>query len=299
MAAASAAGGAAVTQAADAVADDILRQLVIVLKKKRMRASDLFKKIDSSGDGSLEGPELREGLKQLGLETSDVEFDIVMGRLDKDGGGDVSLKEFDRALKVAEKLPPKKKEEVAKKKQGLTDEDREEFRQIFSLFKQLCRHRASQAAGEEPTLESWNEEGSIGVDELETLLETVGLKLDPVELEAVLREIDIDGNGEIDFHEFCETMTKKIQVDYPPEDIAKSFKSFSRNAPEGMIRVIDLRNALTTYMHKEFIDAQVDELLQHYKDCFVKPMGGDVEYFNYQDYIDLMSPMVERPCLDA
>merc|ERR1719450_1269856 len=93
-------------------ADEILRQLSILLKKKRMRASDLFKKIDSSGDGSLEGPELREGLEGLGLKCSDEEFAAVMNKIDKDGGGDVSLREFDRALKAAEKLPPPKKKEV-------------------------------------------------------------------------------------------------------------------------------------------------------------------------------------------
>lgn len=272
-------------------ADDIMRNLSSLLKKKRMRASDLFKKIDSSGDGSLEGPELREGLKQLGLETTDTEFEIIMARLDKDGGGDVSLKEFDRAMKAAEKLPPKKREEGTKKKQGLTDEDREEFRQIFCLFKQLCRQRASAAAGEVALVE-WDDTGSISVEELETLLETVGLRLDSTELNAMVREIDLDGSGDIDFQEFCETMTKKIQVDYPPEHIGAAFKAFAKNAPEGLIRVHDLREALRTYMHKELIDAEIDGLLLHYKDCFVKPLGSDQEYFNYQDYIDLMSPMI-------
>mmetsp|Transcript_5535 Transcript_5535/g.7826 ORF Transcript_5535/g.7826 Transcript_5535/m.7826 type:complete len:286 (+) Transcript_5535:69-926(+) len=273
-------------------ADDILRNLVLLLKKKRMRASDLFKKIDASGDGSLEGPELREGLKNLGLETTDDEFEVVMARIDKDGGGDVSLKEFDRALKAAEKLPPKKKEEAPKKKQGLTDEDREEFRQIFCLFKQLCRQRASEAANDDSVeLIQWDDGGSIQVDELETLLETVGLHIEQRDVEQMIAEIDLDGNGEIDFQEFCTTMTKKIQVEYEPEEIRKSFKSFARNAPDGLIKVHDLREALKTYMHKDMIDSEVDALLLHYKDSFFTPAGSDQEYFNYQDYIDLMSPL--------
>lgn len=281
--------------ATEADADEILRQLTVLLKKKRMRASDLFKKIDASGDGSLEGHELREGLKMLGMEVSDDEFNIVMKKIDKDGGGDVSLKEFDRALKAAEKLsPPKKKEEAPKKKKGLTSDDMEEFRQIFCLFKQLCRQRAAQNANDDaPELVQWDNSGVISVDELETLLDTVGLHLDPSELQTMVREIDLDGNGEIDFDEFCGVMTRKIQVDYPPDDIAKSFKAFAKNAPDGLIRVTDLRHALKTYMHKEMIDAEIDALLLHYADCFVKPIGsGDAEYFNYQDYIDLMSPMV-------
>jgi len=263
-----------------------------------MRASDLFKKIDASGDGSLEAHELQDGLRQLGLETSDEEFAIVMAKIDKDGGGDVSLKEFDRALKAAEKLPPKKKEEEevkATKKQGLTEDDKEEFRQIFCLFKQLCRQRAGQQAGDDVSLVKWDDSGTISAEELETLLETIGLQVEPGEIEQMVADIDLDGNGEIDFKEFCETMTKKIQVEHAPEDITKSFKAFARDAPEGLIKVKDLREAMRTYMHKELLDSEIDSLLAHYKDCFVKPVGSDHEYFNYQDYIDLMVPMVGSP----
>lgn len=274
--------------------DDILRAIADKLKKKKMRAGDLFKQIDISGDGSVSVPELRAELANIGFKPSEKEFALLMGKIDADATGDVSLKEFERAMKSVERAPTKTtKIEPAKKKQGLSAEDKEEFRQIFCLFKQLCRARGR---GEDGGIElvDWDDTGSISVDELETLLETVGLRLDPSQLETMVKEIDLDGNGEIDFTEFCETMTKKIQVDYQPDDIAKSFKAFAKNAPEGMIKVSDLRNALKTYMHKELIDAEVDALLLHYTDCYVKLPGQECEYFNYQDYVDLMTPMVER-----
>eukprot|EP00411_Alexandrium_monilatum_P112220 CAMPEP_0175684276 /NCGR_PEP_ID=MMETSP0097-20121207/26756_1 /TAXON_ID=311494 /ORGANISM="Alexandrium monilatum, Strain CCMP3105" /LENGTH=313 /DNA_ID=CAMNT_0016991205 /DNA_START=30 /DNA_END=969 /DNA_ORIENTATION=- len=269
--------------------DDFLRTVAERLKKRRMRAMDLFKSIDASGDRSLTASELRGGLESFGIKATDQEFAAVMTKMDKDGGGDVSVKEFEKAMRHAEKLAPKKKE---KRKQGMTQEDKEEFRQIFCLFKQLCRAREQDDM--DPDLVEWDESGGISVDEFEQLLETVGLKLKKLELESIAREIDTDGNGTIDFQEFCDCMTKKIQVEYSPEDIARSFKAFSRNAPDGMIRVRDLRNALATYMHKDLIDAEVDELLLHYADSFVKIPGQDVEYFNFQDYIDLMTPVNER-----
>uniref|UniRef100_A0A7S2VS77 Calmodulin n=1 Tax=Zooxanthella nutricula TaxID=1333877 RepID=A0A7S2VS77_9DINO len=278
---------------AQAEADEILRQLAILLKKKRMRASDLFKKIDASGDGSLEGPELRDGLRTLGFEVSDQEFDLVMKKIDKDGGGDVSLKEFDRALRAAEKLQPLKRRESQKQKRGITSDDMEEFRQIFCLFKQLCRQRAAENSNDlSPELVEWDNSGTISVDELETLLESVGLHLDPVELQTMVREIDADNSGDIDFDEFASVLQKKIQVQASPDDIARSFKAFAKNAPNGLIKVKDLREALKTYLHKDMIDAEIDALLVHYADSFVKPAGDDTEYFNYMDYIDLMSAMV-------
>jgi len=37
-----------------------------------------------------------------------------------------------------------------------------------------------------------------------------------------------------------------LRIDYEPEDVSAAFKAFARNAPEGMIRVHDLREALRT-----------------------------------------------------
>jgi len=274
--------------------DDVMRSLVEVLAAKRMRASDLFKKIDTSGDGSIDADELRTGLADMGFKATDAEFSVIMARVDKDGGGDVSLKEFDRAIKAAEKLPKKKVEEVVvqKKKQGITAEDREEFRQIFCLFKQLTKKEVGEDGVEQ--LVPMDGTGTISVDELEQLLEGVGMKLRPDDIHNMIRDLDKDNNGDIDFEEFCSAMAKEIQVDHEPEEITKCFKAFARHSPEGFIRVEDLRNALTTYMHKDLSLNDVNELLTHYQDCFVRLPGHECEFFNYQDYIDLMSPLADR-----
>jgi calmodulin len=290
------ASGAVTNNGVDA--DELMRCLVERLAEKRMRATDLFKKIDTSGDGSIDADELRTGLADMGFKATDAEFAAIMMRVDRDGGGDVSLKEFDRAIKAAEKLPPRKKieEQVAmihKKKQGITAEDREEFRQIFCLFKQLTKKEVSDPS-EEAELVAMDGSGHISVDELEQLLEGVGMKLRADDLQSMIRDLDKDGNGDIDFEEFCDSMSKEIQVDHDPEEITKCFKAFARNAPDGYIRVEDLRNALTTYMHKELTLSDVNELLSHYQDCFVRVPGIDHDLFNYQDYIDLMSPLADR-----
>jgi len=89
--------------------DDMLRALVDRLKQKKLRASDLFRNIDSSEDGNISASELRTGLVDLGMKFSDHDFSLIMAKIDKDGGGDISLREFDKALKAAEKLPARKK----------------------------------------------------------------------------------------------------------------------------------------------------------------------------------------------
>jgi calmodulin len=285
--------------AAPVDADDVMRALLEFLAKKKMKPMALFSKLDEDEGGTIDAKELRKGLKDLGFTLTDEEFKAMMSRVDKDGGGEISIREFDRAIKAAEKLPKKHKVDAAlppdikRKQTGLTKDDMEDFRQIFCLFKQLCRPTIDEQGREVPLVE-WDPTGSISVDELEQLLETVGMKLPPAELSAMVREIDLDGNGEIDFEEFCAKMNRDIKIEHTTEQIENAFKAFARNAPEGMIRVHDLRNALKTYMHREVTDVEIEELVQYYQDCFVRVPGHDHEYFNYQEYIDIMAPMVPQ-----
>ena len=50
--------------------------------------------------------------------------------------------------------------------------------------------------------------GSISPQELGSLMETLGLKPNQEELDAMIREIDEDGNGEIEFDEFVQVRTR-------------------------------------------------------------------------------------------
>jgi calmodulin len=273
--------------------DQLLYTIGGVLKKKRMRPSELFRGIDTDGNGEFSYDELKQALGSIDIKLGEAELGQLLARLDRDGSGEVSYREFEKEMKKADKAYSAylatQKEAKKPSKSRTFNEDKEEFRQIFCLFKQLCRSRAS--GSDEPELVDWDESGNVSTEELEQLLETVGLKLSPAELEAMVRDIDTDGNGNIDFEEFCKSMSQNIQVDYTQDQIVKAFEAFQKNAPEGMIRVKDLREALKTYLHKDMIDAQVDELVLHYEDCFVRLPGSDVEYFHFQDYVDLMAPI--------
>jgi len=129
------------------------------------------------------------------------------------------------------------------------------------------------------------------VDELEQLLETVGLNLNKAELDVMVRDLDKNSDGKIVFEEFCSAMTDRIQVGYSQQEIVSAFASFQKNSPDGLIKVKDLREALKAHMYQTMIGAEVDELILHYKDCFVKLPGSDEDYFNFQDYINLMQPI--------
>ena len=55
---------------------------------------------------------------------------------------------------------------------------------------------------------------------------SLGQKPTPQELENMIREVDIDGNGEIDFDEFLTMMAKKLKETDLEEDIREAFRVF-------------------------------------------------------------------------
>lgn len=58
-----------------------------------------FRGLDVSGDGMLQGPELRRGLADMGITLSDADFDGIFKYFDKSGDGSVSLQEFATCLR--------------------------------------------------------------------------------------------------------------------------------------------------------------------------------------------------------
>jgi calmodulin len=69
-------------------------------------------------------------------------------------------------------------------------------------------------------------DGTISTKELGTVMNSLGQKPTIAELEAMIKEVDIDGNGEIDFGEFLTMMAKKLKETDLEEDIREAFRVF-------------------------------------------------------------------------
>jgi hypothetical protein len=108
-----------------------------------------------------------------------------------------------------------------------------------------------------------------------------------------VKEIDVDGSGEIDFQEFLETMSRDINPSYSPNEVCRAFKMFARSAPPGMIKLKDLQEALQVYLHGKVDHHEIQSVLKAFEDSLVTQPDSDEPYFNYMDYVNLMMP--ERP----
>ena len=72
-------------------------------------------------------------------------------------------------------------------------------------------------------------DGTINTTELGTVMRALGQNPTEQEIEQMIEEVDVDGNGEIDFDEFCNLMIKKMKESEPEEELVEVFKIFDKD----------------------------------------------------------------------
>mmetsp|Transcript_25575 Transcript_25575/g.42680 ORF Transcript_25575/g.42680 Transcript_25575/m.42680 type:complete len:151 (+) Transcript_25575:52-504(+) len=144
----------------------------------------------------------------------------------------------------------------------LTPEEISEFREIFNLV--------DKDGG-----------GSITKVELADLMDTLGIDASPDEIDAMISEIDQDGNGDIDFEEFVTVMSRKVNATYTSDQVKDSFKLFEYHGSPGYIKAEALIKALCTYGSEKLSEDQAHELVSQLE---VDPNG----LINYNEYVNMM-----------
>jgi len=143
----------------------------------------------------------------------------------------------------------------------LTEEQTAEFREAFALFDK-------------------DGDGTISTKELGMVMNSLGQKPTPQELENMIREVDIDGNGEIDFDEFLTMMAKKLKETDLEEDIREAFRVFDNKAT-GTISTQELRHIMSN-LGEKMKDSEIDEMILH------ADIDGD-GMVNYNEWVTMMT----------
>ncbi|KAI8508559.1 PREDICTED: calmodulin-alpha-like isoform X1 [Branchiostoma belcheri] len=134
---------------------------------------DVFSLFDRDGSGHVTSDELGEVLRNLGVHTTIAELQDMINEMDADGSGTIDFPEF---LMV-----------MAKKQRDADNE--KEIREAFRVFDK-------------------DGNGFITASELRVVMANLGEKLTDEEVDEMLDEADIDGDGHINYQEFYDMMTK-------------------------------------------------------------------------------------------
>lgn len=142
----------------------------------------VFQMFDKNGDGQITKKELGESLKNLGIYIADDEMDATMAKIDTNGDGCVDVEEFGLLYRSI-------LDEGDGPNGGNKGDEEEEMREAFRVFDQ-------------------NGDGYITIEELRSVLVSLGLKQGRTveECRQMISKVDANGDGRVDFKEFKQMM---------------------------------------------------------------------------------------------
>jgi calcium-binding protein CML len=135
----------------------------------------VFQMFDRNDDGRITKKELNDSLENLGIFIPDKELSQMIEKIDVNRDGCVDIEEF---RELYESIMSERDEE-----------EEEDMREAFNVFDQ-------------------NGDGFISVDELRSVLVSLGLKQGRTveDCKKMIGTVDVDGNGLVDYKEFKQMM---------------------------------------------------------------------------------------------
>ncbi|KAL9702333.1 hypothetical protein quinque_005851 [Culex quinquefasciatus] len=134
---------------------------------------EAFTLFDTNGDGTISGSELSTVLRALGKNVSDAEVEELLKEVRTDDEGRIRFGDFVAMMTVRLK--------------DFNNED--QLQEAFRIFDR-------------------DGNGRISAEELRVALRSFGEQLTEEELEELLREADVNSDGQIDYGEFVRMITQ-------------------------------------------------------------------------------------------
>lgn len=135
---------------------------------------EAFMLFDKDEDGQITMAELGVVMRSLGQRPTETELRDMVNEVDQDGNGTIEFNEFLQMM--------------AKKMKGADGE--EELREAFRVFDK-------------------NNDGLISSIELRHVMTNLGEKLSDEEVDDMIKEADLDGDGMVNYNEFVTILTSK------------------------------------------------------------------------------------------
>ena len=144
--------------------------------------------------------------------------------------------------------------------QIISEEQINEFKEAFNIFDK-------------------DKDGYITTKELGDIMKNLGQTPSEAELQDMINEVDIDGNGTIDFKEFLGLMARKMRDADTEEELIEAFKVFDRDG-NGLISGNELQHVMTS-LGENISQDEVEEMIKE------ADLDGD-GYINYEEFVRMI-----------
>ena len=143
---------------------------------------------------------------------------------------------------------------------ALSEEKITEFKEAFEIFDK-------------------DKDGYITTKELGDIMKNLGQTPSEAELQDMINEVDIDGNGTIDFKEFLGLMARKMRDADTEEELIEAFKVFDRDG-NGLISGNELQHVMNS-LGENISQDEVEEMIKE------ADLDGD-GYINYEEFVRMI-----------
>ena len=116
--------------------------------------------------------------------------------------------------------------------------------------------------------------------ELGTVMRSLGQNPTEAELQDMINDVDVDGNGTIDFPEFLTIMARKMKDTDSEEEIREAFRVFNKSG-NGFISGAELKHVMNN-LGEKLTDEEIDEMIRE------SDIDGD-GYVNYKEFVTMMT----------
>ncbi|XP_060577948.1 calmodulin-A-like [Ruditapes philippinarum] len=123
-------------------------------------------------------------------------------------------------------------------------------------------------------------DGTISSTELGVVMRSLGQNPTEQELKDMINEVDVDGNGTIDFPEFCQMMNRRMTEHNEPEELMEAFKVFDKDG-NGYISEEELKYVMMN-LGEKMTDDEVKEMMRE------ADVDGDGQ-ISYQEFVTMMT----------
>ena len=121
-----------------------------------------------------------------------------------------------------------------------------------------------------------NKDGSVNSLELANILKWININISDEEIKEIMTEIELEGNGEINYDEFISILNKREKDVDNEEELLKAFKVFDKEG-NGLININELKHIMLT-VGTNLSECEINDMLTEAD----TDMDG---YINYEEFI--------------
>lgn len=216
----------------------------------------LIKRFDGNQDGFISITELAEGLRRMGISLNSREVAAMMDKLDLDKNGEVSQEELYKVLLGYEMLgQPRINAAQVSVDQALKKlaSGAETFTSMREYVKFLIKQFDS------------NNDGIINFEELNSGLRSLGINLNQIEAQALMKKLDLNRDGRITDDELLKIMQGQQSEVLPPGQLNQVVEQALRKIASGTDDYNDLRGYARSLIKK--FDRNQDGQIQFKELC--------------------------------